>query len=509
MNGFDLTDLSLSRYLYHPGLLILKLQPSIIATLSQAQSSITADEAQNFSHLLDAANRSTSSVRSRGEAAFEAVDIALFPPFDRASLMLFEQAHRIRSVVVLGQTEGADNYETLKPLISAVEDATSLPETDPNYGVIIVELENDRDVPAFQSIARSDIGVRFVSRVPIRYLVQQGTTTNYGALAIPPNNLTLWNHMKIKLADAKARSTYVEPSAIKVAVLDTGVDTNHPDLQGLIARYQWKHPDFPASSSEYDWAGHGTHVAGIISAIDNSGTGISGICQCQLYVWKVFLDIPVLSGPANIFTYVVDPIMYRRALGECLKLGVDVINLSFGGKAPPDPQEQQLIDDLSMKQGTIIVAAMGNERRFGSPTFFPAAARNVIAVGATSIDDNVASFSSSGAHISLCAPGVAIWSPLPTYDGQVGFRSSGRFGSKMPGTHIPRDNDYAALDGTSMAAPHVTAATALLLANKGKLAPNAVQQRLEATADRVLGMGGVNRNPNYGAGRLNVFELLR
>lgn len=200
--------------------------------------------------------------------------------------------------------------------------------------------------------------------------------------------------------------------------------------------------------------------------------------------------------------------MYRRALADCLEQGVEVINLSIGGPGKPDPQEQDLFN-LLLANGTTIVAAMGNERQFGSPTSFPAAIPGVIAVGATSLNDRVARFSNRGNHISLGAPGVAIWSTLPTYPGQLGFEAvPGPGGLPLEGKPLRRETDYDAWDGTSMASPHVAAAAALLVANRGKMSPAAVRTQLMQTADRVAGMQGRDVHPDYGAGRLNLLRLL-
>ena len=139
---------------------------------------------------------------------------------------------------------------------------------------------------------------------------------------------------------------------------------------------------------------------------------------------------------------------------------------------------------------------------------YPAAIPGLIAVGATSLNDTVASFSNCGNHISLCAPGVAIWSTLPTYPGQFGFTNQGTITHPIMGDRLPRETDYDAWRGTSMASPHVAATVALLLANKGNMNAASVRTKLMEMADKVAGMNGKNWNSDYGAGRLNLLRLL-
>jgi subtilisin family serine protease len=385
-------------------------------------------------------------------------------------------------------------------------------EQDPLANTRLVELERDSDVDFLQSELARDPSVTAVSRVPIRYLVarrRSGAAAAAGAAiaASAPPGSALWNLNKVRWAEARNLPGFNDARDIRVAVLDSGIDTGHPDLQGRIARYTFAHPDLEGVSSDKDLIGHGTHVAGTIGASINNNIGINGICSAQLHIWKIFDDQPDFSRRRNEFVYFVDPVMYRRALADCLNANVDVINLSIGGPGAPDFVERRLFGDL-LTRGVKIVAAMGNERRSGSPTSFPAAIPGVIAVGATSIDDKVAVFSNAGNHITLSAPGVGIWSTLPTYPGQTGFRNGGTLDAPVPGTPFARDTDYASWQGTSMAAPHVSAAVALLLANRGAMDAPTVQQRLMATADRLPGMTAGAHDSNYGAGRLNLFRLL-
>ena len=140
--------------------------------------------------------------------------------------------------------------------------------------------------------------------------------------------------------------------------------------------------------------------------------------------------------------------------------------------------------------GIVVVAAMGNEFEEGNPTEYPAALDGVCAVGATDQADRRGSFSNTGSHISISAPGVSIFSTTPTY------------------TYKNGASDYDSWDGTSMAAPYVSAAAALLLAKDRDLAPAQVIRKLQQKASRVAGM---KKRPSasYGWGRLDIAAALK
>jgi subtilisin family serine protease len=378
-------------------------------------------------------------------------------------------------------------------------------------GTNIVELEKGVDITDARCRIGNDAQVQFVSRVPMRYVaVAKRKATAKAAIttAAAPPATSLWNLKKIRWADARKAHGFKDADAVKVAVLDTGVDRTHPDLKKRVASYIYQHPDDVSVSGERDIVGHGTHVSGTIGAVIGNEIGVDGICSCDLRMWKIFTDQPEYIETFDAYMYVVDALMYHRALADCADEGVDVVNLSIGGPAPPDPQELQLFNTLT-SSGAVVCAAMGNERTIGSPTSYPAAIQDVIAVGATSVNDAVASFSNRGDHIALAAPGKGIWSTLPTYDGQSGFSAVHLpDGNVKEGKPMRRERDYDSWDGTSMATPHVTAASALYIAKNGRSDGPAVKKALQKSADRVAGMGGKKFHPDYGSGRLNLTKLL-
>jgi hypothetical protein len=446
-----------------------------------------------------------------------------------AAMAFYERAGLVKRVVPIARQSGADirarpsGFFVPGPL-GATETllwAAGLGKDRKETGLSLIELERGEDTTKLQLALANDPNVASVSRVPVRYLsarpsrptssrraepIQPGTQI----AAAPPNPSTMWNLRTILWSEARALPNFADADNINVAVLDTGIDPEHPDLKDRITRYVWEHPDLPQASSAEDLIGHGTHVAGTIAAGIDNGLGVNGICSCRIHSWKIFDDMPDLIttafGPR--YVYFVDPAMYLRALIDCIDARVDVVNLSIGGPGRPSAPETEAFRDL-ISNGTVVVAAMGNEREQGSPISYPAAIPGVIAVGATGLTDKVTTFSNRGNHISLCAPGDSIWSTLPTYPGQLDWEAViGPDGQPRQGKPRRREVNYDAWPGTSMAAPHVSAAVALHLANGGPTGGAAVQQALTGAADKVAGMAGAEFHPDYGYGRLNLKALV-
>lgn len=461
---------------YHDDLLLIKLQPE--------------------GHRLDAFQ---AAVRGEWREQSESAPAV-------AAVATFQAAGLITRVIPLSTNTPRARQRGDIPLgpLDALADAAEAPPEDANAGVSALQLAPGTEPDALIAALRGDPSARFVSRVPVRYLLASGK----GSAGQSPDGYSMWNLLKIRWLLARTRRGFVEPSDITVAVLDSGIDAYHPELIAALNDYRYIWSDLPTSASNADIIGHGTHVSGTIAASVSNALGIMGICQCRLLVWKIFDDVPDYLGPQHGFGYFVEPLMYRRALAEALAQGVDVMNLSIGGRGTPDPQELALFQAL-IDRGTVVVAAMGNDRTVaGSVVSYPAAIPGVIAVGATSADDALAVFSNGGNHISLVAPGVGIWSTLPTYPGQGQFRVAfGPNGQPVLGAPIPRLTNYAPLNGTSMASPHVAAAAAMLLANKGKDSPANVRRRLMDTAVKVPGMTAPF-DVDFGAGRLDLWNLL-
>ncbi len=278
--------------------------------------------------------------------------------------------------------------------------------------------------------------------------------------------------------------------AVTVAVLDTGVIPDHPDLRANLlqgADFVGGERNYPVSSyniSDYDptdetplvkGGSHGTHVAGIIGAVTDNYKGIAGIN------WAVnILPVRVLKKSGGTSWDIAEGIYY------VIDQNAQVINLSLGGNSYSHLQEEAI--KTAYKKGIITVAAAGNE---SSTVYYPAALPEVIAVGAVAKDNTLTYYSNRGPEIDLVAPGGihgnSIYSTWGYYD---------------QGTTV---SSYGGMIGTSMATPHVSGAAALLIAG-GVNGPENIRSRLTASA-RDLGQRG--KDDLYGYGLLDVYGALK
>lgn len=255
---------------------------------------------------------------------------------------------------------------------------------------------------------------------------------------------------------------------IKVAVLDTGVDPNHPDLQPNIK----KGINFTTSNSSdfVDRQGHGSHCAGIIAACDNL-VGVVGVApKAELYIAKVLGD----DGSGSI-----DAII--KGVNWAIEQQVDVISMSLGCSVDPGTAFHEAFK-RAKAAGIVVVAASGNEN---THVGWPATYDETIAVGAVSQSFERAGFSNFGSELDVAAPGVDIYS---TY----------------------KNGGYAKLSGTSMATPMVAGCIALIqgyLKKSGKKAtPDQIMQAIKQDS---VDLGPVGDDDNYGNGLINVFKLIK
>jgi len=261
-----------------------------------------------------------------------------------------------------------------------------------------------------------------------------------------------WNLSDIHVPQAWGTTT--GSPTIKVALLDSGVDDDHPDISSQVV--DWS--NFSDSTTYTDQIGHGTHVAGIVAASTNNGLGVAGIgYQTKLMSVKVLSD----RGYGQ-YSWIAQGIYYAT------DHGARVINLSLGGTSDSITLRQAV--DYAWSHGVVVVAAAGNSG--SSRPIYPAYYDHVIAVAAVDSSNRKPYFSNYGSWVDLAAPGVSILSTLPNQP-----------------NHFSSSQDYGLASGTSMASPHVSAVAALVWSLHPSWTSQQVIDRLEQTADPITNTG--------------------
>ncbi len=258
---------------------------------------------------------------------------------------------------------------------------------------------------------------------------------------------------------------------IVIAIVDTGIDSTHPDLASkVVGEYSY------VGKSARDGFGHGTHVAGIAAAATNNGVGIAGMCQtCGILSVKVLDD----QG-SGYLSDVASGIIYAASHGA------RVISLSLGGSSVSQTMRSALA--YAVANNALPVCAAGNSNSSMAPE--PAYWYDCLSVIATDQNGTKASFSSYGPKDDVAAPGVAILSTMPTYPVTLNTKY-GYF------------TNYDALSGTSMATPAVAGIAGLVLSQNPNLTPAQVKGIIEAAAG-----DGASWRPDVGFGVVNAAKAV-
>jgi subtilisin family serine protease len=294
-------------------------------------------------------------------------------------------------------------------------------------------------------------------------------------------------------------------AAVVVAVIDTGLDWHHADLDSASL---WRNEDeiadngtdddkngyvddvigwnFVAGDNRpWDYDGHGTFVTGIIAARHND-IGIAGVSPN--------VRIMVLKGVNNFGTtrasWLAESVVYA------VDNGARIINLSVGG--PHESKMEQAALEYARQKGVLIVAAAGNSG-VEIKDFGPGGHDSVLTVGATEVDDRAAGFSNFGDKLDLVAPGVDVLS-LRARGTDVNFRPWKNAEYKMGANVVGDDKRYVRASGTSFSTPIVTATAALVLGNNPKLTGAELANMLTQTATDIESPG---RDPRSGFGMIN------
>ena len=291
-------------------------------------------------------------------------------------------------------------------------------------------------------------------------------------------------------------------SDVVIAMVDTGADLNHPDLN-IWANTGWDFQDNDNDPTDED--GHGTHTGGLAGAITNNGVGTTGVSlgNTELMILRVCGDSGCsVSNLISAYTYAADN-------------GADVMNISIGGLFRSRSEDQAI--KYAWKNDVVITASAGNNGgSLNGSTWknYPAAYNNVMAISSTDWHDDLAYYSSHGNWLSVAAPGGELfcgnadcssilkeagsYSTTPTYP--LGGNSTyGAFGWNSSTPY-----DYA--QGTSMSSPVVAGLAALIRAIDPGLTNSEVRSIIETTADD---LGSAGFDDVYGNGRINAFAAVQ
>jgi type VII secretion-associated serine protease mycosin len=320
--------------------------------------------------------------------------------------------------------------------------------------------------------------------VPAAASSQSARTTKADNSTCTTNDSPVWNDQsatpwEISYANTQSSAQYGTGSGVKVAIIDTGIVGGNSQLSPVIAGGQ----DFSKSGGVYkaDVDGHGTFVASIIAAQKSDRNGMVGIAPgVKLLIYR--------EAGCNVQGGNREPDM-ADAINAAVAAGARVINISQAGYVPDDGLKAAVVN--AYRKNVLVVVAAGN---FGNldahdpngsadyginPTTYPAAyVPYVLTVGAVNQDGGVAGFSETGPFVSVTAPGVGV-------------------GGLFPDGKIHHD------DGTSFAAPYVSAVAALLIAKHPDWSVQTIMRVLEATAS-----GNGSWNPSQGWGEVSATAAL-
>ena len=275
-----------------------------------------------------------------------------------------------------------------------------------------------------------------------------------------PNDPYLGNQWGISKVDAYGAWNATKGSTdTNIAIIDSGIDQNHPEFSGrIIGRSNF------TTDPDVDNRGHGTHVAGITAANANNGTGIAGVDHNAK-----LMSVKVLDSNGNgYYSWIANGIVWAT------DNGADIINMSLSGTSASSVLQDAV--QYADSQGVLMIVAAGNNNTSTAP--YPAAYSETLSVAATTSSDSKASFSNYGSWVDIAAPGYSILSTVP-------------------------GNSYEYYNGTSMAAPFVTGVAGLIHAQHPDWTSAQIRSKLESSADAISLTGYYWQN-----GRLNACKAV-
>lgn len=322
-----------------------------------------------------------------------------------------------------------------------------------------------------------------------------------------PDYTKQWGLLQINTEPAWARTK--GSNTVKVGIIDSGIDRNHPDLLGNVVK---SHPIAPGCINDGDSNGHGSHVAGVIGAMTNNAQGIAGMN------WSVSLYGYCVVSPTGYGS----SLTISQGIQQAIADGVHVINMSLGGAILPgmDPAVENAINQAAAK-GIVLVAAAGNcghlppgtyplnpECYWGGDAdkYLPGGHPKVITVAALGSQNEHPIYSSPGKAVAVSAPGgnpsggattCALSGSDCIYSTWDRFKTCPATGSPSP---------YCPVAGTSMAAPYVTGLVALIKSINMNYTPTQIKDKITQSTDD---LGKPGKDLEFGYGRINVAKALQ
>lgn len=277
-------------------------------------------------------------------------------------------------------------------------------------------------------------------------------------------------------------------AGVTVAVVDTGLASVTDGPACVLNGYNY----VADSINTTDDNGHGTHVSNTIAEATNNGIGGAGVAY-----GACILPVKVLDASGSGYNSDV-----ASGIRYAADNGAQVINLSLGSSVA-----SQVIEDAvayAYGKGVTVVAATGNDGR--GQVSYPAAYDNyVIAVGATSYDEELASYSNYGSALDIVAPGGEMYTTRGRFTRDNDENGDGYVDGVLQNTTVDGSEAYYFFQGTSMAAPHVAGVAALVLAHGNATTPDEVRAALQESADD---LGAAGADTTFGHGLVNAYQAL-
>ncbi len=454
-------DLISREELYQPGEFIVIFKEGRTPADIQAQIERRAQQSETLIGRIQK-TAEDASLRLKGEPQPEAIQEELQKIEDRFNLDVSEESSTIPNTYAL-----------------SFEDVTSAKDTS-------AVIEAYKDLP--------------IEHIQPNFTYYLATTPN------DPDFPKQWGHSMMQTP--KLWNTHTSSGSVKIGVIDSGIDRNHPDLAQNVVSSK---PIAPGCINDGDSVGHGTHVAGVIAATANNSQGIAGVVwNARLYGYCVV----GANGQGSSLTI-------AEGIYTAIEDGMEVMNMSFTGPTLIG-QDRAMTDAIqeALNANITIVTVAGNCGRisrgqhpdnpscyWGSDAdrYMPGAHPDTISVTSVGPQYEHPDYANTGMSIDVSAPGgnPSSGSSSCKPDGSDCIYSTWDRYQKCPSTGA--SSPYCSMSGTSMAAPHVTALAAMLKAMKPNAGPREILNMIN-TGARDLGTN--DKDPIYGYGYVDAFQTI-